>query len=169
MSPVSFKVQRFFFDRAKVMSRMTSAERRVFSRMGAYVRTRARRSIRKRKKVSEPGQPPSSRTGLLRNFIFFGYDKSKHSVVIGPEKLNRMSGSPDGQPIRGTIPEILERGGTVRLMEEQGRNGQWRRVYKRRNKPIRMRPARMQARPFMGPALQAETKNLSPMWRDAIK
>jgi hypothetical protein len=38
-----------FFDRAKVKNAVDAGTRRVLSRFGAFVRTRARTSIRKRK------------------------------------------------------------------------------------------------------------------------
>jgi hypothetical protein len=63
------------------------AKKRVGHRQGALVRTIARRSIRKRKKVSNPGQPPTSRTGILKRFIFYSWDATSQSVVVGPEIL----------------------------------------------------------------------------------
>jgi hypothetical protein len=47
-----------FFDRAKVKNAVDAGTRRVLSRFGAFVRTRARTSIRKRKGTSPPGGPP---------------------------------------------------------------------------------------------------------------
>lgn len=91
-----------FFDRAKVLNAVDSATRKVLSKFGAYVRTRAKSSIRQRKKVSQPGHPPSSHTGDLKRFIFFSYDPAKRSVVIGPTLLNRSDG--------GSIPATLEHG-----------------------------------------------------------
>ena len=58
--------------------------KRALSKFGAFVRTRAKSSIRKRKKISEPGSPPSSHTGKLKRLIFFGYDAKNYSVVVGP-------------------------------------------------------------------------------------
>ena len=75
------RVKGLFFDSKKVVNATTRAERKVLSRFGAYVRRSARSSIRKRKKVSEPGKPPSSHTGLLKRFIFFAYDPGRKSVV----------------------------------------------------------------------------------------
>ncbi len=73
-----------FFDSKKVISATTKAERRVLSRFGAFVRTRAKQSIRRRKRVSRPGSPPTSRTGYLKRGIFYGYDVADAAVVIGP-------------------------------------------------------------------------------------
>jgi len=36
---------------------------------------------------SRPGQPPRVRKGLLKRMIFFNYDLTSRSVVIGPAKL----------------------------------------------------------------------------------
>jgi len=38
-------------------------------------------------KPSEPGEPPKSRYGQLKKFIFYFYDSSRDSVIIGPIKL----------------------------------------------------------------------------------
>ena len=47
-----------FFDRAKVKNAADAGTRRVLSRFGAFVRTRAKTSIRKKKGTSPPGSPP---------------------------------------------------------------------------------------------------------------
>ena len=86
---IGFDIKRMFFDRQAVISKVDAATRRVLSRFGAFVRRSAKSSIRKRKKAAPPGQPPSSHTGLLKKFIFFGYDADRRSVVIGPTRLNQ--------------------------------------------------------------------------------
>ncbi len=50
-----------FFDTDRVKRAAGVAARRNLSKVGAFVRTGARSSIRKRKGISTPGQPPSSR------------------------------------------------------------------------------------------------------------
>lgn len=56
-----------FFDRARVMEAVDKATKKVLSRFGAYVRTRAKTSIRKgRGRTSEPGRPPYSHVGTSR-------------------------------------------------------------------------------------------------------
>jgi len=96
---------KFFFDSQAVITRVDKTTRRVLAKFGSYVRTTARRSIRKRKRPSKPGHPPSSHTGLLKNFIYFAYDLYSSSVVIGPEILRG--------PGKGEAPSILEYGGRV--------------------------------------------------------
>ena len=105
---IGFKIPRqgakaLFFDRPKVMSQMDKTTLRVFTRFGGFVRKVARRSMKKRKrKVSDPGDPPHSRGAhLLRNNIFFHYDQQRRSVIIGPTALNQQDKD---------VPEILEYG-----------------------------------------------------------
>lgn len=78
-----------FFDRAAVDAAVDRGTRRALSRFGAYVRTRARTSIRKRKRISAPGAPPSSHSGHLKRLIYFGYDQRTRSVVVGPLLYNK--------------------------------------------------------------------------------
>jgi len=58
---IKFDITNMFFDSKKVVSATDRATRRVLSRFGAFVRRTAKQSIRKRKKVSQPGSPPSSK------------------------------------------------------------------------------------------------------------
>jgi hypothetical protein len=151
-----------FFDRAAVTSQIDPASRRVLSKFGAYVRRSARSSIRQVKKkppaapaadgkkrrgrpavtTSAPGKPPLSHTGLLRDNIFFFFDRSRRSVVIGPIRLNKP----------GIAPESLEYGGDVPVFVKKKQVG----------------TVKIAARPFMGPAFRANEPKLPEMWRNAI-
>ena len=141
------RIKKLFFDRRAVIDAVSRAKRKVLSRMGAFIRTAARSSIRKRKGVSAPGSPPHSHTGLLKRFIFFGYDPQTDSVVIGPAKLNK----------GGEAPHVLEFGGTT-VVEKRRLSG------KHERRRVNIRP-----RPYMGPALQKEQSKLPPMWAGSIK
>jgi hypothetical protein len=141
---IGFEIKRMFFDRQAVISKVDAATRRVLSRFGAFVRRSAKSSIRKRKKAAPPGQPPSSHTGLLKKFIFFGYDADRRSVVIGPTRLNQKG--------RGEAPPLLEYGGKATLV----RRGKKKRVT-------------YQARPYMGPAFEKEKPQLPAMWRGSVR
>ena len=132
-----------FFDTAKVKSAVDRATRKVFAKFGAFVRTGARSSIRKRKKISRPGQPPSSHAGLLKKLIYFGYDMMQRSVVIGPTPLHG----------EAEVPSLLEYGGTV---ARKGRKGT-------------TVMATYTARPFMGPAFEREKPKLPAMWAGSVK
>lgn len=129
-----------FLDRPAVQDALTRANKRVLGKAGAFVRTSARRSIRKRKAVSQPGSPPSSHNGLLRDGIVFGYDAARETVVVGPRKLRTRGG--DG------TPTALEFGGTLQRKGEL-------RTY---------RP-----RPFMRPALEGEADKFPGLFRNAVK
>jgi hypothetical protein len=139
--------KQMFFDRKAVTSRVDRTARKVLSKFGAFVRTGARHSIRKRKAISEPGDPPSSHVGLLRKLIYFGYDRGRRSVVIGPQRLNQKVGD---------APHALEYGGTSTVVE--GLRG------KRKKRRVRIA-----ARPFMGPAFERERPKLPAMWADSVK
>jgi len=141
---IHFEFKQLFFDRQAVISKVDAATRRVLSKFGAFVRRSAKSSIRKRKKAAPPGQPPSSHTGLLKKFIFFGYDAARQSVVIGPTRLNQKG--------RGEAPPLLEYGGKTTLK----RGGKKRRVT-------------YQARPYMGPAFEKEKPQLPAMWRGSVR
>jgi hypothetical protein len=141
---IGFKITKLFFDKKAVRDKVDAGTRRVLSKFGAFVRRTARGSIRKRKKPSPPGQPPSSHVGLLKKFIFFGYEPAKRSVVIGPVRLSQQG--------RGEAPHLLEYGGT----------GTVQRKGKRRRGKIR-------ARPFMAPAAEKEHPKLPAMWRDSVR
>jgi len=144
---IGFDVKRVFFDTKTVRAKTDKATRRVLSKFGAFVRQTAKRSIRKRKKVSQPGKPPSSHTGLLKRFIFFGYDIVRRSVVIGPVRLTQKG--------RGQAPSVLEYGGVV-TMRPRRRGGKKRR-------------ANIRPRPFMGPAMEKEKDQLPALWQDSAK
>lgn len=133
-----------FFDRTAVTSAVSHATRKVLSRFGAFVRTAARSSIRRRKSVSKPGQPPTSWTGLLKKFLFFSFDQAKRSVVIGPVRLNKS---------RGEAPGLLEYGGSSARRDRKGRR----------------RATRYRARPYMGPAFEKERQKLPQLWKDSVR
>jgi len=138
---LTINIKNMFFDRRKVIDKVAKANRRNLSKAGAFIRRSAKSSIRKRKRISRPGEPPSSHEGSLRRLIYFGYEPNRETVVIGPVRFGA-----------GKAPALLERGGRTRL--------------KRGNK---VRIARYRPRPFMGPALQREAPKLAPLWERSIK
>ena len=132
-----------FFDRSSVQSALSQAERKVLSRFGAFVRTRAKSSIRRRRAASLPGQPPSSHVGLLKDFIYFVFDPAQRSVLVGPVRLNHTAGE---------APAVLEYGGTAAIT--WGRHP---------------RVVRIAARPYMRPALAQELPGLPAMWAHSVR
>jgi len=143
---IDLNIKKMFFDRPKVQRAADKAKRGVLSKAGAFIRQTARTSIRKRKKASPPGNPPHSHVGLLKRFIFFGYDKQSESVVVGPAKLTNSTDA----------PHTLEFGGTTTVES------------RRRGKKTKRR-ARIQKRPFMGPAMEKELPKFPDLWRNSIR
>jgi len=139
------RAQALFFDRPQVKRAVDRATARALSRSGGMIRITARRSIRRRKRASAPGQPPSSPTGILRESIFYAFDPRKRSVAIGPVRLGRRAG--DGGSA-GTVPALLEGGGRVRR---------------------KRRTHRYQARPFMGPAFRNVKNRLPRQWANSVR
>jgi hypothetical protein len=159
MIPFSFTVKQakdWFFDRSHVLNAMGKETARVMSKFGAFVRRDAKGSIRRRKRASAPGQPPSSHTGLLRDFIFFASDTLAKSVVIGPARLNG----------RGIAPALLEYGGKrvdiARLITVKTKGGGTRQV------TIPAGTRSYAPRPFMQPAFDLNIKKMDRIWSGKI-
>jgi hypothetical protein len=142
---VDLRIKRLFFDRLKVQRAVDRAKRAVLARAGAFIRTAARHSIRKRKGSAPPGQPPHSHEGSLRRLIFFGYDRGTDSVVVGPVGFNRSN-----------APNVLEFGGkTVVERRRRGKRGR--------------RSVRIAKRAYMGPALEKERSKLPKLWANSVR
>jgi len=143
---IDLRIRNLFVDREKVIRAVDKAKRAVLSKAGAFIRTVARTSIRKRKGSAPPGSPPHSHVGMLRNFILFGYDRASDSVVVGPAKLNKPT----------EAPRVLEHGGvTTATRFARGK--------------LRKRRMRVAARPFMGPALEKERPRLPKLWAGSVR
>jgi hypothetical protein len=127
-----------FFDKQAVLKNMDAKTASALGRFGAFVRQRARSSIRARKKVSQPGSPPSSHEGGLRRLLFFAYDAKAKSVVIGPTPYRE-----------GKAPAALEEGGQIVA----------------RNRDGRLTIMHYRPRPFMRPAFQAELAKAPELWK----
>lgn len=152
-----------FFDRAAVMNAVGAAKVRIFNDYGRAVRAGAQRSLKYADGPSAAGQPPhahksrtrtrtSKSTGktrtrsvsFLREFLFYKYDKSTESVVIGPERL-------DSTVDPRSLP-ALEYGGPSTILDHG----------KRKNVTIA-------AHPFMHPAAAAEAPGLPERWRNSVR
>ena len=99
---ITARVKSAFFDRAAVQAAMDAATLKTLSRFGAFVRRRAQTSMRRTGAVSQPGNPPSSHAGQLRDLLYFAWDGSSRSVVIGPIPFED-----------GVAPKLLEEGGEI--------------------------------------------------------
>lgn len=175
MVALRMDIKNFFFDRPKVKRMMDEATRLALNRVGSRIRIIARRSLRlhAQKKISEltkkerrlwrirqniarragkkpprrpirrsrPGDPPRVKPySQLKSLLEYGYDPNTASVVIGPEGFKRSK-----------VPDVLEHGGLGSFMTDAGR------------------PAFVEARPFMGPALDTYLPNIPPQFRDRAR
>ena len=168
---ITMKMKELFFDRPKVRAAMNAATRKALSRAGAFVRTRAKSSIRKapylkrktrgksrsdfRRSSSKPGNPPFSQVGTLKRFLFFAYDPASESVIVGPARITRSTDA----------PHTLEFGGRA-MIKLKPLPKWWRKPKKRR--PLSKRVF-IKKRPYMLPALQKEAPNFPKLWANSIK
>lgn len=188
-APSFDRFKNWFFDRDRVLAAADAMTRRALSKWGAFVRKGAQHSLRyetSKRAKSQPGEPPVvHRSGRrkrvqkdgtekmqsvspLREFIFFAYEPSNNSVIVGPAKTNQVFFNRHRQPVTGTVPSVLEYGGEITILEIF-RHGQWQRADLRSRRRLteyakRFRTARIEARPYMRPAAARELTN--PKLRD---
>jgi hypothetical protein len=181
---VSLAIKDWFFDREAVQKAVERGNLRALAKAGAFIRRRARSSLRRRQKPSSPGTPPSVHSrdsfATLKN-ILFGLEPQRQAVIIGPVGLGARSSNTTVAPVSGTVPNVLEFGGQVSVFEQEitlHDHGQtvtrWvqtrpgRRIG-RRSLPQRRRRVRIEARPFMGPALEAEAQHIPDAWGGSVR
>lgn len=114
------KLNGLTFDDAAVGKLLSTYERRLLSKSGAFTRGVARRLVRynpKRDVHGQPGQPPVAHTKFFRDSIMFLLDPQTRSVVTGPQKFATSASNTAGE----TVPHILEYGGDA----AGGRNPAW--------------------------------------------
>ena len=153
---LSIKFKAEFEDTQRILSRIGQSAKRSLMRQGGFIRTTAVHSIKTAKGPSAPGSPPHNHPGLtrkqhtqsLRKLLFFRWDDSAKSMVVGPELL------PSGQ-LDPTVPGILEAGGTEMATVKVGTA--W--VRKR----ITIAP-----RPYMAPALKLSQAKLPEYWANSL-
>lgn len=148
MLDIKFVAKQWFFDGEKVRKALDAGKRAALSKIGAFVRTRAKSITGKRSKQSAAaGAPPKRHAGQLHDLIYFAYDAQRQSVAIGPIPFGK-----------GDAPDVLEFGGTERIV-----------VHTLGGKP-RSVTANYAARPFMGPSLRAEVAagTVSSAWANSV-
>lgn len=117
--------------RKRSLGEMSDAERKDYRRRRALALYYGERPPDRPYMPSRPGEPPRNRQGLLKDLIFFVYDRLRMSVIIGPAKLHGSIRSPQ------TVPEILEEGGYT-VNRKAGRT------------------MRIEKRPYMAPAFDRQ-------------
>ena len=173
MFALDLKIKDFFFDRAKVINAVDRARRGSLSRAGAFVRTRARSLLRRRKRSSPPGQPPSvhsTNADASLKKILFGWDPSRDSVIVGPVLLSGSGDYAEGV----TVPELLEFGGVVTLKRPRVIPAPRARGRRKQGRPVRLaKGERLNygGNPFMGPALKQEVASgkIASAWAGSVR
>jgi len=172
-------IKRTWFNGDAVMRKVTAGRKRGLSRIGAFVRQRMRTSIKRRKKSSPPGEPPSAHQGAIK-LIFFGYDERTESVVVGPIRVS----TPKTQTIG--VPPLLEKGGDVSRSVALPRALGGSRVVSARQKEAFRRKVRdgslivptpgravklyhYRGNPFVAPAAEAERPKFPQALRDCMR
>jgi len=141
--PAGFNVKNMFFDRRPVIEALGRATANALSKAGAFVRTRGRSKLRRRKASAGANQPPSSHDGSLKDKTYFSFDPKSRSVVIGPERFKK------------GVAETIEKGGEETLTDKRGHT----------------RRVTYPPHPWMGPALAEEVRagTIPGPWHDSIK
>jgi len=107
-----------FIDQRKTLAHIERKQTAVLFRLGGFVLSIMRRSIRKRRGSSKPGTPPHSHAGQLRRLMRFAVDKQAGEVVTGPMLFGNKS---NVIPASGaTIPELLNYGGRASMLVQGG-------------------------------------------------
>lgn len=191
-------MQQGFFDTKAVIRAIDQATRKVLSKFGSILMRSARKSMksgRKGKVVSRPGEPPRSQKGQLKQFLFFSWDPASHSLVVGPSKLPSGGGIVPGTlefgGTRAGVRNPLRRlrkigdGGEIAVDRPGGKPNRFGRLvtYARITTAAQAARAnelqeemygpekitfRIEARPYMGPALRRDVDKLPPMWAGSV-
>lgn len=132
------------FNARPVLSAKDKGTRRALIKAGAFVRSDAKRSMKKRKRPAEEGQPPREVKGQLKKFLFFVVDKAE-SVTIGPIKLSNTK-----------APGTLEYGGARTTM----------RMVRGRKQAVK---ADYKPHPYMNPALDKNAAKVPELFKNAFK
>ena len=145
---ITMRISRLLFDDRRITRAVDDATRRELTRSGAIVRREALDSMRRRKGPAPPGHPPHAHKGFIKRLLLFAYSPITQSVVIGPLRIKR---SPNA-------PHTLEYGGRVMIsVRDRKRLGKRRRMV-----------VKVEARPFMGPALVGVQDKIVGVWRDSV-
>jgi hypothetical protein len=160
------KTKRFFFDTKAVESLVDKAKRQALSKVGAFIRTTAIRSTKRKRKpkpssrrskrkrapmVSAPGSPPFTHTAGKNNlkFVLFAYEPASESVIVGPVRLST----------KRNVANLMEFGGTATVQQKNKATGI---VWSRRR-------ARYRPRPYMQPALAENAPKLPNMMKEMLE
>lgn len=141
------------FDKKGMLRAIRIGNNRALAKVGAFIRSDMRRSIRRRKRKSTnapPGHPPFHHTDPGLKFILFIVNARRQTVKIGPVIY---------AGVRGTTPGVLEKGGTttISVRERGSRDARTRRI------------VTIESRPFAKPALDKNIQHIPRQWDGVIR
>ena len=178
------------FDKAKLEKKVNQATFRSLGHAGAAIRLTARRSIRRRKKPSLPGQPPHTQTGHLKRVIRYDVQKERQQVQIGPANeysrtiwnLHEFGGVPKRRKARRSRRFKVGEFGPARVktagfkptyhrirLQTAAQASRATRLIEQETQRRATQRARYPKRPFMQPALDVNRPRLPRFWANSVK
>ena len=173
-----------FFDRPGMIERMNKARHRALWAFGGNVRQQARKLLKTRRskwvqgpeglvdqtQYSRPGDPPFVRSpdSLLRRFLYYAFDGSRGSVIIGPARTDKPTGAPAALEWGGVATlRVYKPGKVIGTRRWGNRSGSGTRVIRARGRLVQeQRP--IAARPYMRPAFGRGLAQLRQQWKDVL-
>lgn len=197
------KMKSVFFDRKAIIDRIGRAKARVLSQAGAFIRRTAKGKIRYAKGPSKPGSPPHGHRGRygkspLRELIYFAYDPSTNSVVVGPTPFQGAAIAPRVLELGGSVAarknpmrrfRTIGSGGEIRIggrsckttkrnrlgrmvtyaqIRTQAQADRANQIQEELYGPETIGPQRIEPRPYMGPSLEENLPKLPPLWANSV-
>ena len=172
-----FDKARSFFSSDAVKAAVDEVERKNQAQAAGSIRTSAQRLQKYGTKPANAGDPPTAhrdgRGPLMRKRLFFAFELRTRSTIIGPERLgsgDALEAMEQGKSVRRTV--VVK--STAWPMSPKQREA-FERLKAERRLPRRKSPRtvtktfRVDARPFMRPALARNLDKVSGVWADSVK
>jgi len=177
----------------KVLRKAKAGSIKSLGHAGAYIRGIAKRSIKVSKDPAPPGHQPHTRKGRLKKAIFYGVERERQGVVIGPtvSEVGRIGHTHE---FGGTEPPKKRKSRKANFRLDVGGHGPIdveggkpvvvqlktdRQVARAREVagslppsmggPESKRPRKYPPRPFMGPALEISKARLPRLWANSVR
>ncbi len=179
---VDFKLAKsLFFDRKAVSDAVSKGSKKILPRCGALLRRKMRQSMRRRKKASPPGTPPSAHGQddahphgpQLKEKTLYFYDPATESVVAGPAKLGRSEAASKqefGGVIRVKVSPLSR--SSARVASPKQKEAFKRKIkdgsIQRTKSPRVVKNVHTDARPFARPALASEMPKFPTLYAGQI-
>lgn len=171
---------RVFLDRKAVSDALGKVNAGILLRAGMLVRRSARQSMRRRKKPSAPGTPPSAHSGpnyprgpLLKTLMEASFDTATKSLVVGPKGKQGLA-APSLQEFGGVIrTRVLAPKKNGRMLSPAQKAAFQRKVKDgsivRTKADRREVSVKLPARPYMAPALARDLPKFPSLYANTVK